>query len=146
MKEMICTGAGLVGSFIAGLFGGWSAALTTLVWFMGIDYVSGLVCAGVFHKSQKSKNGALESHACWKGVIRKAMTLAAVLVAYRLDLLVGMSYLKDTACIAFIAGEAISIMENAGLMGVPMPNKLKDAIEMLQKKGDSHGNDDNEKG
>lgn len=139
MKEMICTGAGLVGSFIAGLFGGWSAALTTLVWFMGIDYVSGLVCAGVFHKSKKSKNGALESHACWKGLIRKAMTLAAVLVAYRLDLLVGMSYLKDAACIAFIAGEAISIMENAGLMGVPMPDKLKDAIEMLQKKGDSHG-------
>ena len=72
------------------------------------------------------------------------MTLAAVLVAYRLDLLVGMSYLKDTACIAFIAGEAISIMENAGLMGVPMPNKLKDAIEMLQKKGDSHGGNSDE--
>ena len=144
MKEMICTGAGLVGSFIAGLFGGWSAALTTLVWFMGIDYVSGLACAGVFHKSQKSKDGALESHACWKGLIRKTMTLAAVLVAYRLDLLVGMSYLKDTACIAFITGEAISIMENAGLMGVPMPNKLKDAIEMLQKKGDNHGGNSDE--
>ena len=144
MKEMICTGAGLVGSFIAGLFGGWSAALTTLVWFMGIDYVSGLVCAGVFHKSQKSKNGALESLSCWKGLIRMAMTLAAVLVAYRLDLLVGMSYLKDTACIAFIAGEAISIMENAGLMGVHLPNNLKDAIEMLQKKGDSHGGNSDE--
>lgn len=144
MKEMICTGAGLVGSFVAGLFGGWSAALTTLVWFMGIDYVSGLVCAGVFHKSQKSKNGALESHACWKGLIRKAMTLAAVLVAYRLDLLVGMSYLKDTACIAFIAGEAISITENAGLMGVPMPAVMQNAIEMLQKKGDNHGGNSDE--
>ena len=57
MKEMICTGAGLVGSFIAGLFGGWDAGLTTLVICMAIDYATGLLCAGVFHKSQKSANG-----------------------------------------------------------------------------------------
>ena len=76
MKEMICTGAGLVGSFIAGLFGG-DAGLTTLVICMAIDYATGLLCAGVFHKSQKSANGALESKACFKGLVRKVRHPAA---------------------------------------------------------------------
>ena len=89
MKEMICTGAGLVGSFIAGLFGGWDAGLTTLVICMAIDYATGLLCAGVFHKSQKSANGALESKACFKGLVRKCVILLLVLVAHRLDLALG---------------------------------------------------------
>ena len=91
MKEIICTGAGLVGSFIAGLFGGWDAGLTTLVICMAIDYATGLLCAGVFHKSQKSANGALESKACFKGLVRKCVILLLVLVAHRLDLALGAS-------------------------------------------------------
>ena len=54
MKNAICTAIGVAGSCIATLFGGWDAALTTLLIFMGVDYVTGLVVAGVFHKSQKS--------------------------------------------------------------------------------------------
>lgn len=61
-----------------------------------------------------------------------------------LDLLLGTAFVKDGVCTAFIVSEVISIMENAGLMGVPMPNKLKDAIEMLQKKGDNHGGNSDE--
>lgn len=61
MKETICTIIGIVGGAVATLFGGWDASLMTLLIFMGIDYVSGLVLAGVFHKSKKSENGALEN-------------------------------------------------------------------------------------
>ena len=136
MKEMICAAAGVIGSAIASLFGGWTAGLTTLVIFMAVDYITGLICAGVFHKSQKSDTGALESNACFKGLIRKGVVLLVVLVAHRLDLLIGASYIRDAVCIAFSANELISIVENAGLMGVPVPRVLTKAIDVLKKKSD----------
>ena len=49
MKNGICTIVGVVGSFIASLFGGWDTALVTLMIFMAVDYITGLVVAGVFH-------------------------------------------------------------------------------------------------
>ena len=84
MKQFICTMIGAAGSGIAALFGGWDAGLVSLLIFMGLDYVSGLVVAGVFHKSNKTATGSLESKAGWKGLCRKCMTLVFVLVAYRL--------------------------------------------------------------
>lgn len=63
MKEGICTAVGVVGSAIAAAFGGWDQALVTLVIFMVIDYLSGLIVAGIFHNSRKTENGALESRA-----------------------------------------------------------------------------------
>lgn len=115
--------------------------MTTLVIFMLTDYVTGLMCAGIFHKSLKSKNGALESNACFKGLVRKCVVLIIVLVAYRLDLEIGTSYIRDTVCIAFTANESISIVENAGLMGVPIPAILTNAIDLLKNdanKDDKH--------
>ncbi|MEY8312890.1 phage holin family protein [Oscillospiraceae bacterium 42-9] len=134
MKNALCTGAGIVGSAIAALFGGWDAALITLIIFMGVDYVTGLLVAGVFHNSEKTKNGALESRAGWKGLCRKGVTLLVVLVACRLDLLTGANFIRDAAVIAFIANEAISILENAGLMGVPIPVVITRAIDVLKNK------------
>ena len=125
---------GAVGAFISNLFGGWDMALTTLVIFMGIDYLTGLIVAGVFKKSGKSENGALESRAGWKGLCRKGATLLVVLVAVRLDLAMGTAILKDAVVIAYIANETISIIENAGLMGLPIPKVITKAIEVLQKK------------
>lgn len=127
---------GIIGSFIASLFGGFDAALATLILFMGIDYVSGLIVAGVFHKSNKSETGALESRAGWKGLCRKGMTLIVVLIAVRLDLIIGITYVRDAVCLAFIANETISIIENAGIMGVPIPAVLTKAIEILKDKQD----------
>lgn len=136
MKEGLCTMVGIIGSFIASLFGGFDAALATLILFMGIDYVSGLIVAGVFHKSNKSETGALESRAGWKGLCRKGMTLIVVLIAVRLDLIIGTAYVRDAVCLAFIANETISIIENAGIMGVPIPAVLTKAIEILKDKQD----------
>lgn len=138
MKNYLCTAIGITGSVISSLFGGWDAALVTLLIFMLIDYVSGLIVAGVFHTSPKTENGALESKAGWKGLCRKGMILLIVLVANRLDLVIGTSYIRDAVCIAFFANETISIVENAGLMGVPIPAPLMNAIEILKKKGDNN--------
>ena len=136
LKELICAAAGVAGAAIASLFGGWTASLTTLVIFMAVDYATGLICAGVFHKSRKSPNGALESKACFKGLMRKGVILLIVLVAYRVDLTIGSNYIRDAVCIAFMASEGISIIENAGLMGVPVPKTLTNAIDVLTKRGD----------
>ena len=137
MKEGICTGIGVLGGFIASLFGGWDTALITLVIFMGIDYLTGFIVAGVFHNSEKTENGALESRAGFKGLCRKGVTLLVVLVACRLDLIMGSNFIRDAVIIAFIANETISIIENAGLMGIPIPAVITKAIEVLKKKAES---------
>lgn len=139
MKNGICTGIGVVGGFIASLFGGWNAGLTTLLLFMGIDYVSGLVVAGVFHNSKKTESGALESKAGWKGLCRKSMTLLFVLIGYRLDLAIEVDYIRDAVIIGFIANELISIVENAGLMGLPLPEVITKAIDVLTSKNVEEG-------
>lgn len=120
-------------------FGGWDAGLTTLLIFMGLDYISGLIVAGVFKNSPKTDTGSLESKAGWKGLCRKCMTLIFVLVAYRLDLVIGTNYIRDAVIIAFIANETISLVENAGLMGLPLPAVITKAIDILQKKTESEG-------
>lgn len=135
-KTAICSIIGVIGGMIASAFGGWNAALTTLVLFMVIDYISGLTVAGVFHASRKTESGTLESRAGWMGLCRKGMTLLFVLIAYRLDLAIGVSYIRDTVIIGFIANELISIVENAGLMGIPLPSVITKAIDVLTKKGD----------
>lgn len=134
MKEAVCTAFGLVGSAVAAVFGGWDSGIATLVIFMCLDYASGLVVAGVFHNSKKTETGTLESKAGWKGLCRKCMTLVFVLVAYRLDIVIGTNYIRDAVIIAFIANEAISLIENAGLMGVPLPAVITKAVDILQKK------------
>lgn len=141
MKKTICAIWGIAGSAIASLFGGWDAGLATLLIFMAIDYMSGLVVAGVFHKSNKTNSGSLESRAGWKGLCRKCMTLLFVLVAYRLDLVIGTNYIRDAVIIAFIANETISLVENAGLMGIPLPAVIIKAIDVLQKKTEVNENE-----
>ncbi|MEY8331278.1 phage holin family protein [Lachnospiraceae bacterium 48-33] len=140
MKEGLCFVTGAVGSFIASLFGGFDAAMVTLLIFMAVDYISGMIVAGVFKKSQKTKNGALESGAGWKGLCRKGMTLVIVLIAVRLDMVIKTNYIRDMVCIAFIANETISIIENAGLMGVPVPAVITKAIEVLKEKSEREEN------
>lgn len=134
MKEGICTGIGAVGGIIAAAFGGWDEALVTLIIFMVIDYLSGLLVAGVFHNSKKTESGTLESRAGWKGLCRKCVTLLFVLIAYRLDIAIGVNYIRDAVIIGFMANELISIVENAGLMGIPLPAVIQNAVDVLTKK------------
>lgn len=136
MKNAICGFLGMIGGAIASAFGGWSAGLTTLLIFMAIDYLSGLIVAGVFHRSPKSEGGALESRAGWKGLVRKGMTLLIILIGCRLDIMLGIMYIRDALIIAFIINELLSIIENAGLMGIHVPDALKNAIDLLKNKNE----------
>lgn len=132
MKNWLCTIIGVGGSAVAAAFGGWDAAIVTLIIFMIIDYVSGLVVAGVFHASKKSASGSLASNVGWKGLAKKCMTLLFVLIAHRLDLMIGTDYIRDAVIIGFAANELISIVENAGLMGLPLPDAIVKAIDILK--------------
>ena len=144
MKETICAMIGVMGSGLAALFGGWDAAIVTLLLFMAVDYITGLIVAGVFHNSGKTESGALESGAGWKGLCRKGVTLLVVLVACRLDLIMESNFIRDGVVIAFVTNETISIVENAGLMGVPVPAPIMQAIEVLKKKSEGVGKQEGE--
>lgn len=122
----------IVGGAVAALFGGWDMALTTLVIFMCADYVTGLVVAGVFKKSKKSESGALESRAGWKGLCRKGLTLLVVLIATRLDALMGTDFVRDAVVIGYVVNEGISIIENAGLAGVKINPAIQKAFDVLK--------------
>lgn len=136
MKQGILTIIGAIGAFVANLCGGWDAGLTTLVIFMALDYLTGLIVAGIFHQSSKTQNGALSSWAGLKGLCKKGMMLVLVLVAVRVDIMTSTDYVRDAVIIALCGNELISLIENAGLMGVPIPQKLKEAIEVLSRKGE----------
>ena len=125
---------GVVGSYISQLFGGWSMDLQTLLLFMVVDYVSGLILAGVFKKSEKTKSGALSSNVGFKGLCKKIGILFCVLIAYRLDISIGTDYIRTAVIIAFIVNEAVSIGENVGLRGVPIPPAILKAIDVLKNK------------
>lgn len=136
MKDTFCMAVGALGAAIASLYGGWDAALQTLIICMAVDYITGLIVAGVFHASPKTKTGTLESRAGWKGLCRKGMSLLIVLVACRLDAVMGSSFVRDTVVIGFIANETLSIIENAGLMGVPIPKALARAVDILKQRSE----------
>lgn len=129
---------GAIGSLIVNMFlGGWTEDLKTLLILMGIDFVMGLLIAAVWKRSGKSESGTLNSISAWKGLCRKGGSLLVVMVAYRLDVTIGVSYIKTGVILAFIANEGISILENYGIMGGPMPVVLRRALEVLQEKSEN---------
>lgn len=137
LKDGICFAAGAVGALISAAFGGWTDSMTALIIMMAIDYATGLIVAGIFHRSRKTEDGRLESKVGWRGLVKKGITLAVVLVACQLDKVLGTSFIRDTVVIALITNEVISITENAGLMGIPMPRIIVNAIEVLKNEADA---------
>ena len=136
-KAIISTVAGVVGGFLSHLFGGWSAALGALICCMAADYITGLIVAGWFHASLKSEQGGLDSRVGWKGLAKKFVTLLIVLVAHQMDVLMGTAYIRDAVVYGFAANEILSLIENAGLMGLPLPKVLGKVMDQLTEKGES---------
>jgi len=134
LKLAVVTTTGIFGTVITTLYGGWTKDMTTLLIFMAIDFMLGLAIAAFWKKSEKSTSGALSSRSAWKGLIKKGACLLVVLVAYRLDLALGLTYIKSAVIIAFIVSESISIVENLGIIGVPLPSALTKAIDLLTEK------------
>lgn len=134
MKETICTLFGLLGSALCWAFGGWDASLMALTVCMSVDYISGSLVALVFHTSNKSETGSYNSAYGLKGLCKKCLMLLFVIVAVQADNLMGGDYVRDAVCIGFCSNEILSIVENLGLAGVPMPQAVVKALEQLQSK------------
>lgn len=88
-------------------------------------------------QEQKSAQGGLESRSGWKGLCRKGISLLIVLVAYRLDLIAGTDFICNAVMAAYLVNELLSITENLGLMGVPVPKVLTSAIDLLRQKSEA---------
>lgn len=130
---------GAIGGAIVNLFGGWSTDLQTLLLFMGVDFFMGLLIALVWKESNKTGSGTLQSNACFKGLVKKGVALLFVMIGHRLDVTYGMDYVRTGVIIAFITNELISILENAGIMGIPLPVVVTNSIEILKSKQESGG-------
>ena len=138
MKEIISAIVGVGVGLLSWLLGGFDTPILALIICMGADYVTGLIVAGVFHTSPKTKSGGLDSRVGWKGLARKFVTILIVVVANLADLLLGLHYIRDAVIAAFCANECISILENAGLMGIRIPRVLTEALEKLGEE-EAHG-------
>lgn len=133
MREYVCSFFALMGAILSWGFGGWDSALAALTVCMAVDYVSGSVVALVFHNSRKSETGSYNSAYGLKGLCKKGLMLLFVLVAVQMDKVLGADYVRDAVCVGFCTNEVLSITENLGLAGVPMPQAVVKALEQLQK-------------
>ena len=115
----------------AGLLTRMPTALRLLVLLMALDYLSGVGVA-LLGKSPKSEGGALSSRAGFAGLARKAMILVIVLLAAVLDQLTGSAACTGAATMFYIVNESLSILENAVLLGVPVPQRLRQGEEKNQ--------------
>lgn len=136
MKDAVSTVVGLAAGMLSGIVGGFDTPVLVLVVSMGVDYVTGLIVAGVFHASPKTSGGGLDSRVGWKGLARKFVTLLIVVIANLADILLEVHYIRDAAIIGFCANECISILENAGLMGIRIPRGLTAALEKLSEEAE----------
>ena len=134
LKESLCTSVGIVGSMIISLLGGWDVPMQALIICMIIDYLSGLAVAGIFHKSKKSENGALNSRSGLKGLCMKCMILFIIVAIVQVGKVLNVDWLRNATIIGFISNEFISIVENAGLMGMRLPKPVFKAIDILNDK------------
>lgn len=140
--DKIIKGACAVAGAVAGIFGEWNVLLTILAVCMLLDYISGLIVAAL-GKSSKTEGGGIDSKAGFIGLAKKALIMLIVLLATVLDKALGtdrMVFQTAAACY-YIANEGISIIENAGKIGVPVPSALKKALEQLRDKHDGGGDD-----
>lgn len=134
-NKIIKAASALTGA-AAGFLGQWNTMLTVLVWFMAIDYITGLICAWR-GKSPKTEGGGISSRAGFDGLLRKALIMLVVLTATLLDRAAGMdgAIFQTAAAGYYIANEGISILENSALMGVPYPSAILNALEEMKKAG-----------
>lgn len=121
-----------IGGFCAYWLGGLDVILVLLLAAIVLDYISGLVAA--WH------NRELNSGVGFRGIAKKIMSLLVVALAYVIEHAIGGTFpLREITIMFFVVNEALSMLENAGKIGLPIPEKLKDALAQL--KGDGHAKD-----
>lgn len=131
----IVKGCALAAGALAGIFGEWSMLLTVLVIVMSLDYISGIIVAAA-GRSPKTDGGGLDSKAGFVGLAKKAVIVIVVLLATMLDRAIsGDAMVFQTATASYyLANEALSVLENAALMGLPIPSVLKKSLEQMRDK------------
>lgn len=115
-------------TWIGWLVGGYDTMMITLLAFMGIDYISGIMSA-ITRKELSSEIGA-------KGIFKKAMIILIVGVTNLLGLAIGIDGLRYIVISFYLANEGISIVENAAILGLPVPEKVKAVLEQLKSKSE----------
>lgn len=125
---------GVIAGGAASILGGADVVLKTLLIVMLLDYFTGVIVALVFHTSNKTATGAYSSAIGFRGIVRKCVIILMVFIAYRLDVLLDTTVIRNSVCFAYIVNDLASIAENVGLMGVPIPQKIVEAIDILKNK------------
>ena len=134
----ILGGVSAIGAYIINLLGGWSTSLETMMIFMTVDYITGVLCALLWQNSSKTESGAFDSKASIKGLFRKGGVLLVVLIAARIDMELCLNTnIRTTVILFFIANDGLSIIENLGIMGLPLPLFIKNAFERLKTNSDT---------
>lgn len=115
-------------SAIMWLFGGWNIVLSILATVIVCDYISGVMCA--------IKNKTLDSRVGREGLLKKSVTLLVVVVAHQVDVALGNDedIVRNITALFYISNELLSILENAGNIGIPLPAVLVEACEKLKSK------------
>lgn len=130
MKIALQTVFAAVGGFLGWFLGGFDGLIYTLAAFVVIDYITGVMVA-IVKKEVSSEVG-------FKGIFKKVLIFTLVGIGNIVDInLIGSGSAIRTAVIFFyLSNEGISILENAGLIGLPIPQKLQDILAQLKHKGD----------
>lgn len=139
MWDKVLKTTAALGGAIAGFFGEWSTVLTVLIVAMVVDYISGMIVAAA-GKSPKTESGGLNSKIGFIGLAKKGMILLVVLTATLLDKAVGNAtsvFQMAVACF-YVANEGVSILENAALIGLPVPEVILRALDDMKSKGESN--------
>ena len=115
---------GAICTALTALFGGLDAVLAALLIFITLDYITGIIAAIV--------EGKLSSKVGFLGLLKKIVILMIVVVAHTIGQALGISEIRSLVIGFYIANEGLSILENAGRIGVPLPKKLMDVLEQLK--------------
>ncbi len=117
----------LIATFFTYLFGSWDLALQVLIVFMILDYGTGVLYAYLTNQ--------LNSEVGFKGLVKKCMILVVLIIGVMLDRILGTGTWVFRTLVAYfyIANEGISLLENVGNIGIPIPNKIRNALEQLNK-------------
>lgn len=138
IKSGFAMTVGVIGGFLATALGGADKLLIALLVCLAADYLTGLAVALIFKNSPKTETGGAESLAGFKGLVKKVFILVIIAVIYQVDMVLGSNgFLRNAAIFGFMANEGISLLENAGLMGIKLPPAVIEAIDILKRKSES---------
>lgn len=128
-----------IGGILGKLFGGFDMLFYALLILSIVDFISGLIVALVFKNSTKTETGAAQSQVGFKGLAKKVFIYLLIVVAVQVDLVMNAGgAVRSASILGFMANEVLSIIENAGLMGIELPEVIVNAVDILKKK--SSGN------